>query len=51
MGSLIDKARMWTVKQRLRELETFLKLFPDSPQAPDRRSEKEDLEAELENLK
>lgn len=49
--SIIDKARLFTIKQRLRELETFLKLFPDSPQAVDRRKEKEDLETELENLK
>ena len=46
MGELI-RPRIWTIRQRIKELAFFLVNFPDSDRAPDRRREKEELEEEL----
>lgn len=44
--TVLDKARMFIVKQRINELERAIEHWPDSPKLQERRSQLEDLQEE-----
>lgn len=45
--TVLDKARMFIVKQRIIELKRAIEHWPDSPKLEERKGQLEDLEEEL----
>lgn len=45
--TVLDKARMFIIKQRITELERSIEHWPDSPKIQERKSQLEDLKEEL----